>query len=395
MKTFYLDPIAGISGDMFLGLLIDLGLPLEEIHSALSALPISGWNLLAEREQRQGISGTRVQVICEETHHHRTWRTIDEMLAQSALATPARELARRIFQRIGRAEAKVHGIPLDQVHFHEVGALDSIIDIVGAAVGLNALGVDQVICAPLPLSHGFVQCAHGTFPLPAPATVEILQGAPVVDARCSFELVTPTGAAIAAEIARFAPLPDMLLERCGYGVGSRRLDDRPNLLRGLLGQAASGAAQSDEIDVLECHLDDSNPEWLGALMDDLFTAGALDVAYAPLQMKKNRPGIRVTVIAEQERSNALSDLLLLQSSAIGVRRYSARRSKLARESLAVPTELGTAQVKVLRRNGKIVRISAEFDSCRELARRSLRPLPEVYRLVERAAEDFVQNRKDQ
>lgn len=395
MKTLYLDPIAGISGDMFLGLLVDLGIPLEQISSALGALPISGWSLLAEREQRQGISGTRVRVICEESHHHRTWRTIDEMLAQSTLEASARELARRIFKRIGSAEAKVHGIPLDQVHFHEVGALDSIIDIVGAAVGLNALGVDQVICAPLPLSRGFVHCAHGTFPLPAPATVEILLGAPVVDAHCVFELVTPTGAAIATEIASFAPFPAMQLERCGYGVGSRQLEDRPNLLRGLLGQASSSTAQSDEIEVLECHLDDSNPEWLGALMDDLFAAGALDVAYAPLQMKKNRPGIRVTVITEQERSTALSDLLLLQSSAIGVRRYTARRSKLARESLDVPTELGMAQVKVLRRKGKIVRISAEFDSCRELARRSHRSLPDVYRLVERAAEDFLQNNKEQ
>jgi uncharacterized protein (TIGR00299 family) protein len=389
MKILYLDTFAGISGDMFLGLLVDLGIPPVELESGLKSLPLAGWRLECRRERRLGIEGTRVEVVCEEQHHHRTWATIDRMLADGTLALPARDLARRIFRRIGVAEAKVHGVPLETVHFHEVGALDSIVDIVGAAIGLHLLGVERVVCSPLPLSRGMVKTAHGAFPLPAPATVELLRDLPVTDAASDRELVTPTGAAIAAEIAGFGPLPAMTLERIGYGVGGWQLKDRPNLLRGLIGRMETGAGERDRVTVLETHLDDHNPEWLGHLMERLLGAGALDTAFSPLQMKKNRPGVRVTVISPPDRAEDLARVLLRESSAIGVRRYETERIKLRREEATVATALGEARVKCLFEGETLVRITPEYESCRRLAAAAARPLPEIYRLVERAAEALL------
>ncbi len=386
MKLLCLDPVGGVSGDMLLGLLLDLGLPLADLEAALRQLPLQGWQLACRRETRRGISGTRAMVDAPEEHHHRTWSQIDGMLAASALESPVIARARRVFRRLGEAEAKVHNIPLEQVHFHEVGAVDSILDIAGTAFGLHRLGIDQVLCAPLPLSHGTVACAHGRLPLPAPATLELLRDCPVFDGRCDKELVTPTGAAVVAELARFEPLPAMTLRGVGYGVGSRDLPDRPNLLRGLLGELAA-VGDCDQVSVLETHLDDCNPEWLGNLLERLLAAGALDVAYAPLQMKKNRPGVRVTVIAPPPLAEALSLELLRHSSAIGVRRHQAERRKLRRQGGQVETPLGSAEVKLLFEGEQLLRVSPEYESCRRLARASGHPLPEVYRLVERAAQE--------
>jgi len=372
---------------MFLGLLVDLGVEAAAIEAEIAKLPVSGWQFVCRREKRTGIEGTRAEVTCQEQHHHRTWADIDGLLAESDLILPVRELSRRIFRRIGVAEAAVHGVPLETVHFHEVGALDSIVDVVGAAAGLHLLGVSEVVCSPLPLSRGMIETAHGIFPLPAPATVEILSGCPVADGGSDKELVTPTGAAIAAEIASFGPLPPMTMEKVGYGVGSRDLPDRPNLLRGILGET-SAAEETDRVAVLETHLDDANPEWMGALMDRLLAEGALDAGYAPLQMKKNRPGLRVTVVAPPERADQLCRLLLRESSAIGVRRHETRRIKLRRAEKEVATPLGPARVKLLYDGDELVRVTPEYDSCRKLAETGARPLPEVYRLVERAA-DFI------
>lgn len=388
MSSLYLDPFSGVSGDMLLGLLVDLGLDPQELSAALDHLDLAGWRLEVRREQRRGLAGTRVLVHCEEQHHHRTWVDIDRLLAATTLETPVKELARRIFRRLGEAEARVHGVSIETVHFHEVGALDSIVDIVGAAFGLTRLGLDQVVCAPLPLGHGLVDTAHGRYPLPAPATAELLRGAPVTAGDCARELVTPTGAAVIAEVARFGPLPEMTLERIGYGVGSRDLPDRPNLLRGLLGNAGGQGLEQDEVSVLETHLDDSNPEWLGALLDQLLAAGALDAALAPLQMKKNRPGLRLTVVAPPGLEEPLARLVLHHSSAIGLRLRRERRLKLRREAATVTTPLGPARVKLLYDGGRLLRVSPEFESCRELAAASGRPLPEIYHLVERAADRF-------
>jgi hypothetical protein len=385
MKTLYLDTFSGISGDMFLGLLVDLGVPLADIENELRKLPVSGYRLEVKREKRQGIEAAKVTVVNDEHHHHRTWADIDRMLADSPLEGKAKDLARRIFRRIGNAEAKIHGTALETVHFHEVGAVDSIVDVVGAAVGLQLLGAAQIVCAPLPMTRGVIRCAHGTFPLPAPATLEILKGLPVVADPAEVELVTPTGAAIAAEIAFFGPMPTMTMTATGYGAGDRHLSDRPNLLRGLLGEAvAEQALEQDRVAILESHLDDANPEWLGALMDSLLAAGAFDVGYSALQMKKNRPGLALTVISPPHLAEQMARKILRESSAAGVRFQESRRYKLRSEPATVTTTLGEAQVKHFYEGTLRLRTVPEFDSCRQLAIASGRPLPEVYRLVELA-----------
>jgi uncharacterized protein (TIGR00299 family) protein len=373
---------------MFLGMLTDLGIGLDAIEAELVKLPVNGYTLTGSREQRKGIEGGRIRVVIDEQHHHRSWAFIDRMLDESALSPAVKERSRRIFRRVGEAEAAVHGVAIETVHFHEVGAIDSIIDIVGAAIGLELLGVERIVCTPLPMSHGSVQCAHGAIPLPAPATLEILKGLPVVDGRCDKELVTPTGAAIVAEIAEFGPLPAMTIARIGYGVGGRDLLDRPNLLRGILGETnATTGMERDCVTVLETHLDDSTPEALGYLMEQLLVTGALDVAYSPLQMKKNRPAVRLTVVAQPEQGETLARLILRESSAIGVRFSTCERLKLRREAATIMTELGEAQIKLLFDSDELLRISPEFEDCRALALATGRPLAEVMRLVERAASE--------
>jgi len=385
MRTLYLDTFSGISGDMFLGLLVDLGLDPALLQRALQKLPISGWRLRIGRESRQGITGTRVRVECDPQQPERHWRDIDSMLADCPLPPQARQAARNIFRRLGEAEAKVHGCKLEQIHFHEVGGVDAIIDICGTTLGLHLLGVEHIVSAPLPLSCGFVSSAHGRMPLPAPATAELLAGQPVRDAGSDRELVTPTGAAIAASLARFGELPDLQLERVGYGVGGHDLDDRPNLLRGFLGEAAGEGLQADRVAVLESHVDDVNPEWLGQLMDDLLAAGALDVAFSPLQMKKNRPGTSVRVLASPEQADNLGRKLLLGSSSSGVRIDLQRRLKLRREEGCVETPLGAVRVKLFYDADRLLRVTPEFEDCRRIAREHDMNLPCVYREVERVA----------
>lgn len=386
MRTLYLDTFSGISGDMFLGLLIDLGLSRQQLEAELAKLPVDGFDLQVGREQRHGIEGCRVQVNCQETHHHRSWSSIDKMLSESALTPKISDLARRFFRRLGEAEAKVHGIDIDKVHFHEVGAIDAIIDLTGAAIGLQLLGIEKLISAPLPLSRGMSSCAHGALPLPAPATLELLQGLPITDSGSDKELVTPTGATIVAELAEISSLPQMTIDRTGYGVGGWQLSDRPNLLRGILGHAAAdNCQQRDRVQLLETHIDDSTPEQLGALLEQLLEAGALDVGYSPLQMKKNRPGSRLTVVCEQQQAEELASLILRESSAIGVRSNICERYVLDRRSMSVTTELGAARVKLLYAGDQFLRLTAEYDDCHHLAKKNNIPLQQVYRLVENLA----------
>lgn len=387
MKTLYLDTFSGISGDMMLGLLADLGVDLAAVEAELATLPVAGYRLEKRSETRHGIGGTRVEVICEGQQPTRTWAEIDAMLAAASLGVPARDRARRIFRRLGDAEAKVHRVPLDQVHFHEVGAVDAIVDIVGTAIGLELLGADRILCAPLPLSAGLVRGSHGAMPLPAPATLELLRGAPVRNAGSDRELVTPTGAAIAAGIARFCSLPEMTVERIGYGVGGWDLADRPNLLRGILGSSeVTAGLEQDSVSVIETNIDDANPEWLGSLLERLMAEGALDASFSPLQMKKNRPGVGVTVVCRPEDATCMARLLLRESSAIGVRLHESRRLKLRREGKTVDTPLGPAEVKLVYEGDELLRITPEHASCQRLARASGRPLPEVYRIVAGAAQ---------
>jgi len=385
MKTLYLDTFSGISGDMFLGLLLDLGVKQQQLEQELTKLPISGYKLEVKREQRHGIEGCRVQVLCEETHHHRSWSTIDKMLAESALQKSVKQTARKFFRRLGEAEAKVHGIDIDKVHFHEVGAVDAIVDLVGAAIGLNLLGVEKVLCSPLPLSRGMSRCAHGALPLPAPATLEILQGKPVYDSNSDKELVTPTGATIAAELAEFCSFPAQPLGKAGYGVGGWELEDRPNLLRGIIYDDISATHCDNQVQLLETHIDDSTPEQLGNLLELLFSAGALDAGYIPLQMKKNRPGNLLTVVCRPEQAAELAKLIMHESSAIGVRSNSCDRYRLNRRSAKVKTDIGSARVKLIFDGQQFLRLTPEYDDCRELAEKSGKPLQQVYRQVETAA----------
>ena len=386
----YLDPFSGASGDMFLGLLVDLGVEPGQIEAQLRCLPLDGWSLSWQREKRRGIEGCRALVAVNDEHQHRSWRDIDRLLAESSLAAPVRELARRIFQRLAQAEGKVHGVPPAEVHFHEVGALDAIVDIVGVAAGLVALNAERIVCGALPFATGMVLSAHGRYPLPAPATLELLRGWPHRPDASESELLTPTGAAIIAEVASFGPFPAMTLAQVGYGVGSRDPGDRPNLLRGCLGRVASTAGR-DKVAVLETHLDDSTPELLGYLSERLLAAGALDVGYSPLQMKKNRPGIRLTVVAPPAEQEQLARLILRESSAIGVRFSESERLKLRREAGVVTTPLGEAVVKLIFEGDELLRITPEYESCRTLAVATARPLAEIYRLVEQAADEKYRN----
>lgn len=391
MRTLYLDTFSGISGDMFLGLLLDLGLPLQQLKTELAKLPLAGYELQVNREQRHGIEGCRLQVQTEETHHHRSWSMIDKMLAETELATESRSLARKFFRRLGGAEAKVHGIAIDKVHFHEVGAIDALVDLTGAAIGLQLLGIEKLICAPLPLSRGMSKCAHGALPLPAPATLELLKGLPIVDSGCDKELVTPTGATIVAELAEIGPLPQLTIDRTGYGVGGWQLEDRPNLLRGILGETAEAtSAQHDKVQLLETHIDDSTPEQLGFLLEQLLDVGALDAGYSPLQMKKNRPGVRLTVVCEPQQAAQLARLIMRESSAIGVRTSPCERFKLTRRSALIKTEIGEAGVKLLYDDDQFLRLSAEYEDCCKLAKATQRPLRQIYRLVEEAAYQQLQ-----
>lgn len=385
MKTLYLDTFSGISGDMMLGLLIDLGLQPQQLESELQKLPISGYRLEVKREQRHGIEGCRVQVHCDETHHHRSWSTIDTMLADSDLDVIVKETARGFFLRLGKAEAKVHGIDIDKVHFHEVGAVDAIVDLVGTAIGLQLLEIDKVLCSSLPLSRGMSKCAHGALPLPAPATLEILHGKPVYDSNINKELVTPTGATIVAELAEFGCLPTQNLGTSGYGVGGWELEDRPNLLRGILYETVAATAANEQVQLLESHIDDSTPEQLGNLLEQLFLAGALDVGYVPLQMKKNRPGNLLKVVSRPEQAAELANLIMHESSATGVRSSRCDRYSLNRNIETINTEFGSARVKLIFAGKDFLRLTPEYEDCRKLAQQTGQPLQKIYRQVETAA----------
>jgi len=287
MKIAYLDCFSGISGDMFVGALIDLGLSFEELEQNLQSLPVDGYRLETKKEARNQILGTRFLVISEKKDQpHRNLQSVREIIAQGKFDKSVKKKSIEIFENIASVEGAVHGLPPEEVHFHEIGAVDSIIDIVGTVLGIRILGIQRLYASPFPLGSGFVKTAHGRIPVPAPATVALLKGVPVFDSGLQHEIVTPTGAALAKGLASsFGHLPSMMIENVGYGAGTHNLPDRPNLLRILVGhQQAEG--QTDTVVILETNIDDTNPEWLGYLMERLFAAGALDVVFLPVQMKK-------------------------------------------------------------------------------------------------------------
>ena len=385
MRIAYFDCFSGISGDMTLGALVDCGVDLLALETELRRLNLPNWKISAERVKRGAIFATQVKVEAAETHHHRGLTEILRLIAQANLAPRITDRATRIFRRLGEAEAKVHQIDVEKVHFHEVGAVDAIIDIVGAAIGFELLGIDEFACSSLDVGAGNVKTAHGILPVPAPATAELLRGSPTYSSGIAKELVTPTGAAIATTLAtKFGEMPPINLKSIGYGAGSADLAERPNVLRLLVGDAVGmekGERWDAPITVIEANLDDLNPQIYGYFVERALAAGALDVFSTPVQMKKNRPGILVTLMCESASVNKLIDLIFRETTTIGVRTHEVRRRTLEREIVPVETPLGEVRMKVSRMNDTMLNATPEYEDCRQIAAQKGVPLKQVIALA--------------
>ena len=421
MRIAYLDCFSGISGDMFLGALVDAGVSPALLEKAVATLGV-GARLEISRVDRSGISATKVDVIVggekdkprekahsdehghthQHHHHHedhhgqrhpstslragsgathgRSLKEIREIIQHAGISAGPKKTAVAIFEALGTAEAEIHNIAIEKIHFHEVGAADALADIVGAAVGAEALGVDEWVCSPLNVGGGTVECAHGTFPVPAPATLKLLAGAPVYSSGAEAELVTPTGAAIVRVLARrFAPFPAMKIEQTGYGAGTRDLHSQANVLRLTVGEAQAARAEtaSDVVAVLEANLDDLNPQVFGYVMERALAEGALDVLGTPVQMKKNRPGMLLTVLCHTEDADRLTKLLFTETTTLGVRRREERRQVLRRESVSVQTPWGEVRMKIAHLNGSVANFAPEYEDCRRIAGEHHLPLKTV------------------
>jgi uncharacterized protein (TIGR00299 family) protein len=437
MKTLYLDLISGISGDMFLGALIDLGVDFPQLETQLQHLHLDGYHLHCTRGQKSLISGTKFDVHLsppadpnlvpnpnpnptltptpvphthEHTHAdgtchahphdhghdhghghgHRTFADIRRLIEGSTLSDWVKAKAIAVFQRVADAEGRIHGVPPNAVHFHEVGAVDSIIDIVGACIALEQLGKPRLLASPVVEGTGWIDCAHGRFPIPAPATLAILTVRQIPLSQCSepHELVTPTGAALLAEfVESFGPMRGLQPKAVGYGLGTRAHETRPNVLRVILAETESTEAHArarardweiDTICAIEANLDDATPEMLGHFLQQAMAAGALDVSLTPSQMKKNRPGVRLTLLCRPDQADRFAELMLTETTAFGVRIQEHERRKLRRETITVSTPLGDIQVKLGRLNGRVVQIAPEYESARAIAEKQHLPLSTVY-----------------
>lgn len=412
MATYHLDCSSGIAGDMFLGACLDLGMPLEILTDVVARLGLPGVSVESRKASRGGFVGTRFRVLVEgrpvegpdpeehshEHHHHhyhhdhdhphehshtRGLTEIREIIARSALSPQVKDRAVRLFQRLGEAEAKAHGMPLENVHFHEVGAIDSIVDLVGAAAAVEHLAPERITCGPVNVGSGRVKMAHGEVSIPAPATAELLKGIPIFGGPGG-ELTTPTGAVLLAElVAEYVDLPAMILEGTGYGLGKKDLPHQPNALRLLKGQT-SGSGHA-EVMVVEAEIDDLPGEGFGFLMERLLAAGGLDVYFTPVQMKKNRPGTLVTLLCRRPQLAELAGVLLAESGSLGCRYHAAARFEADREILEVQTAFGTVRVKRARLDGRPLAIAPEFEDCRRLALASGVPWRDVYHAALAAA----------
>ncbi|MGD0259847.1 MAG: nickel pincer cofactor biosynthesis protein LarC [Verrucomicrobiota bacterium] len=414
MKTLYLDLFSGISGDMFIGALIDLEVDTRQLEQELKRLRLEGYHLHVTRGRRASLEGVKFDVHVASEHdsgvqpqahshdhpheHGRAFAQIRQLITESRLSDWVKQKSVAVFERLAVAEGKIHGLPPEQVNFHEVGAVDSIVDIVGACIGLELLGKPRVLASPVVEGMGWIECAHGRFPIPAPATLAILgaRGIPLSQCDEPTELVTPTGAALLAEfVEAFGPMREVVAEKIGYGLGTRDNPRRPNALRAVLGEAsgerrvpgAEAAAhdwETDTIAVLETNLDDINAEILGNFMEKALAAGALDVFHTAIQMKKNRPGVLLTVLCAEADADKFSELLVRETSAFGIRRYTVERRKLRREFVTVQTPHGSVTVKLGRLDGKVLQAAPEFESCKKLAEQAKVPIKEVYDAALRA-----------
>lgn len=383
MKILYFDTVAGISGDMALGAMLAAGVRLEDLRSGIRALGLPGVAIEARPVQRNGIAATRVDVVLtEQSHHHRHLGDIERIIDASALDGIVRENAKKIFHEVAAAEAVVHGMPVEKVHFHEVGAVDSIVDIVGTAICLSALGIERVYSSPVKLgSGGFVETQHGRLPLPGPATTEILKGYPVVLTDIPFELTTPTGAAIIKAMSGGVVASEQLrVSSIGYGSGTRDIPMVPNLLRVMVGEMVD-ETERDELLIVETNIDNMNPEVFPYVMERLMGAGAHDVCLIPVVMKKGRSGILLSAMVDRVNQERVVDLLFRETTTLGVRVYPVQRRKMKREEGVMVTVFGEIRVKtVIRSSGK--RVMPEYDECRRIAMEKNIPVLEVYRILE-------------
>ncbi|MBW1981364.1 MAG: nickel pincer cofactor biosynthesis protein LarC [Deltaproteobacteria bacterium] len=375
----YFDCFSGISGDMILGALIDVGLDLDVLRRELARLPLEPYHLESKREKRGQITGTRVRVITQEAPaQQRSWSEIKQLIAASTLSPWVKETSIEVLRRIARAEAKLHGMELAEVHFHEIGAVDSLVDVVGTCIGMELLNIQRSYSSPLPLGHGCIQSTHGLLPLPAPATLELLKNVPVYDGSQARELVTPTGAAILTTLCcRFGGFPKMAVDCIGYGVGKHPADHPPNMLRLVTGHELSSLV-SETLLLLETNVDDMNPEIYSYLMSRLLEAGALDVCMVPTFMKKNRPGQLLQILSPAGVQHALVDILLNETSSLGVRLSRVERLSLPRRIIRVATSYGRIAVKVAENPAGYTKVAPEYEDCRRAAARHQVPLLQVY-----------------
>ena len=381
---------------MNLGAMLDLGVDPKYLLKELGKLPVDSYKIEIFKDKRGGISGTKFDVILpiqkksssRHSHKRRTFRDITRMIRKSDLSANVKKISLDIFTCLARAEGKIHGHKIEDVHFHEVGAIDSIIDIVGAAICLDYLKVDQVISSPIQVGSGIINCSHGTFPVPAPATAEILQSIPIRAGLIPFEATTPTGAAIiAATASYFTEKIDFIPQKIGYGLGSKS-SSVPNVLRLFMGEISAAASKMNDLEtgeavMIECNIDDMNPELYDTLMDHLFAAGAHDVFFTPIIMKKSRPAVIVSVLCDGGRQKAMEDVLWLNSSTFGLRSYKIAKSMLRRETVKVKTKYGDVTIKKGYLNGRIIKSKPEYDDCKKLARENGVNIQEIYESIGR------------
>ena len=390
MKICYLDCFSGISGDMLVGALADAGADHAELSRQIAGLGLEGVAVAFESCSRNGIAATKFRVTAPPDHRHRHLSHIEKIIGAAGLSRQVQDRSVAIFRRLGEAEAAIHQVSLEKVHFHEVGAVDSIVDVVGACIGLELLAVDQLHCSPLNLGSGTVQCDHGTLPVPAPATAALVEGKPVYSRGPAVELTTPTGAAISTTLAEsFGAMPAMCIEATGYGAGDKDFPTQPNVLRVMVGQA-SRATEATQIWVLEANLDDMSPQLAGYVTERMMEAGALDVTWAPVYMKKDRPGFTLSALVKPEDRERLSALLFAETTTLGIRAYSAERRVLERSWVEVETGFGPVRVKVASDGDQIRNFAPEYDDCQRLAREKNVPLKE---LIQRANFEFLKKRE--
>jgi len=367
VKIAYGELIGGISGDMFVAALVDLGLPLSTLKSELKKIPTLKFKLKASKKLVHSIRATQFQVICPANDAPRSWQQIRELITRSKLAAEVKDTGLGVFTKLAQAEAKIHGVAVDKVHFHEVGATDSIVDIMAAAIGIRELGIEALQFSRIPLGHGVTRSQHGPLPVPGPATLELLKGLPVFGVDVESETVTPTGAAIIRTLGEeFGDQPSMTITKIGYGTGQKEFPHRPNLFRLVIGESGS-SLQHEEMLVMETNIDDMNPQYYDHVMERLFGAGARDVFLAPVQMKKNRPATLLTVICEPARRESLASIIFQETTTIGVRYYSVGRMILKRSSAIVKTKYGNVRVKVIEEPDGQKRVAPEYDDLKRIA----------------------------